>query len=59
MSSEATNRIVRPTVSLPADIDEAIEERLDYGDSKSDWIREACEMRLAGDERRNSQDNHE
>ena len=35
-------------VLLPEDVDEAIEEQLDYGDSKSGWIRETCEMRLDG-----------
>jgi len=49
MSSEQTNRIVRPSVSLPETVDDAIEEQLAYGDSKSQWIREACEMRLDGE----------
>lgn len=45
----SSSDIVRPTVSLPKDLDEEIEERLDYGDSKSAWIRETIEMRLAGE----------
>ena len=36
-------------VLLPEEVDEAIEEQLDYGDSKSGWIRETCEMRLNGE----------
>lgn len=46
---------VRPSVSLPAALNAAIEAELEYGESKSTWIREACEMRLDGafeDERR-------
>ena len=35
-------------VLLDEVVEDAIEERLDYGDSKSGWIREACEMRLDG-----------
>lgn len=36
-------------VLLPKEVDEAIEQQLEYGDSKSGWIRETCEMRLAGE----------
>ena len=36
-------------VLLPEEVDKAIEEQLDYGDSKSGWIRETCEMRLDGE----------
>lgn len=35
-------------VLLDEVVEDAIEDQLDYGDSKSGWIREACEMRLDG-----------
>lgn len=35
------------TTYLPKEIHDAIEERLDYGDSKAEWLREACRQRLA------------
>lgn len=37
------------TVSLPAEWVDAIEEELEYGDSRSGWIREAVQMRLDND----------
>lgn len=50
MSSQPNSeRMERAKVSLPADVDAEIEDRLDYGDSKSGWIRQACEMRLDGE----------
>ena len=45
MSSKERS-MIRPTVSLPEETNEAIEERLSYGDSKSGWIREAIRQRL-------------
>ena len=36
------------TVPMPAELDEAIKQELEYGDSKAEWIREACRMRLEG-----------
>jgi Arc/MetJ-type ribon-helix-helix transcriptional regulator len=33
-------------VYLPPDLEDAIEEQLGYGDSKSEWIREACRQRI-------------
>jgi Arc/MetJ-type ribon-helix-helix transcriptional regulator len=32
---------------VPEEIADAIEERLEYGDSKSAWVRDAVRMRLA------------
>lgn len=43
MSSDET---ITPTVSMPKGLNDAIEERLDYGDTKSGWIREAIRQRL-------------
>jgi Arc/MetJ-type ribon-helix-helix transcriptional regulator len=34
------------TVSMPDEQVEAIEERLEYGDSRSEWIRQAIDQRL-------------
>jgi len=33
-------------VFLDSETEAAIEEQLEYGDSKSGWIREACRRRL-------------
>ena len=38
------------TVSLPAEWVDKIDGQLDYGDSRSAWIREAVEQRLAEEE---------
>lgn len=35
-----------PTVPMPDDLLDEITERLDYGDSRAAWIREACRQRL-------------
>jgi metal-responsive CopG/Arc/MetJ family transcriptional regulator len=35
--------------SLPESVHDELEERLEYGDTKSGWIREAVKMRLDGD----------
>jgi len=37
------------SVRLPESLNDAIEEELDYGDSKDSWIREACRRRLDED----------
>lgn len=34
------------TVPMPAGLVEQIDAQLDYGDSRSEWIREAVRMRL-------------
>lgn len=34
------------SVCMPGELDEAIKRHLDYGDSKSEWIREAIRERL-------------
>jgi len=36
----------QPSVGMPESMIEEIEERLGYGDSKAEWIREACRQRL-------------
>lgn len=38
--------VERITVSLPPELAEQINEQLDYGDSRSEWIREAIKLRL-------------
>lgn len=35
------------TVNMPTDLLADIEDQLSYGDSRSEWIREACRQRLA------------
>lgn len=35
-----------PTVPMSDELLEEIDERLDYGDSRAEWIREACRQRL-------------
>lgn len=34
------------TVNMGSDLDESVKDQLEYGDSKSAWIREAIRMRL-------------
>jgi len=34
------------SVCMPGELDKAIKQHLDYGDSKSEWIREAIRERL-------------
>lgn len=34
------------SVCMPGELDDAIKQHLDYGDSKSEWIREAIRERL-------------
>jgi len=34
------------TVPMPAELNDAIEAELGYGDSKAEWIRTAIKMRL-------------
>jgi len=34
------------TVPMPEQMSDAIEQQLEYGDSKAGWIREAIQMRL-------------
>jgi metal-responsive CopG/Arc/MetJ family transcriptional regulator len=34
------------SVAMPKELDEAIIKRLSYGDSKSEWIREAIRQRI-------------
>jgi len=41
--SEPTTKV---TTYLPAETHDRIEQQLDYGDSKAEWLREACQQRL-------------
>lgn len=36
----------RITISLPEELEEEITSRLEYGDSRSEWVRKAIELRL-------------
>jgi len=36
----------RLSTTIPEDLDERLEEILDYGDSKAAWVREAIRQRL-------------
>lgn len=38
--------VERITVSMDEDLYEQIMEELEYGDSRSEWVREAIEMRF-------------
>lgn len=49
MSGSNSDEIKRPSVSLPAPMNEEIESQLDYGDSKSEFIREAVREKLDRD----------
>jgi len=35
------------SVCMPGELDDAIKDHLNYGDSKSEWIREAIRQRLS------------
>lgn len=37
-------------ISIPDELDRSIKERLEYGDDRSEWIREAIELRIALEE---------
>jgi hypothetical protein len=41
-----SEQMTEVVVFLSSEDEDAIEERLEYGDSKSAWIREACRRRL-------------
>jgi len=36
----------QPSVGMPKELVDEIEKQLGYGDSKAEWIREACRQRL-------------
>lgn len=38
--------MAKPTVNMPEEFESAIEQRLGYGDSKSQWVREAVALRM-------------
>lgn len=46
MSESEEVPMTEVVVFLDPRMEETIEGQLEYGDSKSQWIREACEMRL-------------
>lgn len=37
------------TVPLPGALNDDIEDQLEYGDTKAEWVREAIRQRLAAD----------
>ena len=46
----------RISISIPEDLKDEIDDQLEYGDSRSEWIREAIEERL---ERERGEENTE
>lgn len=38
------------SVNMPVELNAEIEEQLGYGDSKSEWIRQACREKLSRSE---------
>lgn len=38
------------SVNMPVELNAKIEEQLGYGDSKSEWIRQACREKLSRSE---------
>jgi len=38
------------TVPMPGALLEQIDSELEYGDSRSEWIRDACRRKLEGDD---------
>ena len=38
------------SISLPEELIEEINDRLEYGDSRSEWIKEAIELKLESEE---------
>lgn len=53
MSSRTT-----PTVPMSEDLLDAIEDQLGYGDSRAEWIRQACRDRLERDGENDGEANH-
>lgn len=47
--------LVPITVRLPEDLNEDIEGRLSYGDSRAEWVREACEQKLERDRKQTAE----
>jgi Arc/MetJ-type ribon-helix-helix transcriptional regulator len=41
--------MARTTIKMPDELDEEMEQMLSYGDSKSQWMRNAIRLRLAVD----------
>ncbi|EMA47950.1 ribbon-helix-helix domain-containing protein [Halococcus saccharolyticus] len=44
-----TDNTVRVTISMDEDLDKEIEDQLDYGDNKSEFIRNALRKELDGE----------
>jgi len=45
--SESESTTTKVTTYLDDETHAAIKAQLDYGDSKAEWLREACHQRLA------------
>ena len=41
--------MAKPSISMPDELEERVESRLSYGDSKSEWIRHAMQLRFQVD----------
>jgi len=41
--------MAKPSISMPDELEEQIEMQLSYGDSKSEWIRHAIQLRMHTD----------
>lgn len=39
-----------PTVTMPPEMVDAIDDQLEYGESRAGWIREAVRQRLSGED---------
>jgi len=42
--------VQRITISIPDDLKERIHRELEYGDNRSEWIRDAIQQKLAGEQ---------
>jgi metal-responsive CopG/Arc/MetJ family transcriptional regulator len=38
--------MARITISIPDDLKDEVDDQLEYGDSRSEWIEDAIEMKL-------------
>jgi metal-responsive CopG/Arc/MetJ family transcriptional regulator len=41
--------MARPSISMPDELERRVESQLSYGDSKSEWIRHAMQLRFQVD----------
>lgn len=44
--NESGKSMKQTSVAMPESMHQSIEDRLDFGDYKAEWIREACRQRL-------------